>query len=232
MLCMILLLQPWRSRWLEGRHERPCFSGRETDEQFRGQADKSWLKCRNQMVLLRRKRRKPWRQLSGILPGGLLSTTKCYNRRSFSGWHKISWWIIGNVILKKKNWELWDSCPRGTGNQNNLLLCGTKWGLVGLGFSGAITASSLGCTGGVIRAMQHSWNLAEAHRSAFLSKQVVTTLSVRHLQSWQTYIVYSILLAWAGVTLKGSVSLRRCFSLGGCLAHSQIVPYLLAVDSV
>lgn len=85
------------------------------------------------------------------------------------------------LFFKKKNWELCDSCPRGTGNQSNLLLCGTKWILVGLGFSGATTARSWLHTVGMIRARQHFWNLFGAPGSVFLSKQVLTVLSVRHL---------------------------------------------------
>lgn len=102
---------------------------------------------------------------------------------------------------------------------------------MGLGFSRAITASSLVFTVGVIRTMQHSWNLVGARRSVFPSEQVVTALSVRYLHG-SPHVVCSVQLAWAEVTLKGSLSLRRCSSLGGCLVPSQIALYYLAVDSL
>lgn len=58
---------------------------------------------------------------------------------------------------------------------------------MGLDFSGAITADSLVHTVGMIRAMQHSWNLVGACRSVFSSKQVMTALSVRHLAVHMCY---------------------------------------------
>lgn len=47
------------------------------DELFRAQTCELWIEKRKQKVLLMRKGRWLWRQLSGMLPGRLHSTTKC-----------------------------------------------------------------------------------------------------------------------------------------------------------
>lgn len=79
------------------------------------------------------------------------------------------------------------------------MLYGTKWILVGLGFSRVITAGSLVLTRGAIRATQRpwaAWNLVRAVRSVFPSKQAVTALSVRHLHA--VHVLY-IQYRWAGL---------------------------------
>jgi len=72
MLCMILPLQP---SWRMGRMKDVCSGG--PDELFRAQTCELWIEKRKQKVLLMRKGRWLWRQLSGMLPGRLHSTTKC-----------------------------------------------------------------------------------------------------------------------------------------------------------
>lgn len=127
-------------------------------------------------------------------------------------------------FFQKKNWRLWGRCPRSTGNQSHLVLDGTKWILMRLGFSRIVAASSLVLTPGTVRATQclwASWNLVGTLRSVVLSEQVVTAL-VRHLRAVHGLRRHS-----------RSVSLRRCSSLGCWLVPPQIVLYFsLAADSL
>lgn len=98
------------------------------------------------------------------------------------------------------------------------MLYGTKWILVGLGFSRVITASSLVLTRGAIRATQcpwAAWNLVRAVRSVFPSKQAVM-LSLSGTCMWSVCCTFST----AGLGLGDTQAI--------CFSQEMLFPRMLA----